>query len=103
MTTTVQRPEPPHTPPDGFHWEAIETDRDKWRLATWHEQRYRVCRNSPVHKCANMVTMATARTATSHGPVPKTWVRWWLYCDEHAYGRWIEHTRILQWRLVADV
>lgn len=28
---------------------------------------------------------------------------WWRYCETHAYDRWIENGRVMQWILVRDV
>ena len=29
--------------------------------------------------------------------------RWWAYCAEHMYGRWVEGGQILEWRLVPEL
>lgn len=79
--------------PDGYHF-AVRVDPD-WRLVS---EPGRVCRGT---KDCPMPTVAafarTHRTVTNrHGH------RWWHYCPEHMYGRWIENDQIVWWQLVKD-
>lgn len=83
-----RRPAPPDFPPrDGYAW-AVVVD-DDWRLATDDEAAVRKCRRSTWHPCPNHPVAALSRDHAR---------RWWFYCAEHMYGRWLEAGQIVMWR-----
>jgi hypothetical protein len=78
---------------EGYHEEWVP-ESENWRLATSEEMATRKCRRlfGP-HRpgCGKPPVAALLR-----GRV------WWLYCDEHLYGRRIEDGRVMHRRLVED-
>jgi len=87
---TFARPEPGREAPTGFHFEAVEQG-DEW--ATELQSEY-LCRYTvgPGHKtCRRRAVVKLRRRG-----------RWWRYCELHLYGRWIEGTKVMGWRLVKD-
>ena len=84
------RPDPPAAPP-GHHYE-VET-ADGWRLA-----KGKRCR-------AGVGYRSSACGAPSVAELKRMWGtgwRWWAYCAEHMYGRWVEGGRVVEWRLAED-
>lgn len=93
---TVIRPEPWENPdPTGFHFEAFES-QPWWRVAApgdAHRCRWTVTQHVT---CGNPSVAAIDRSST------KGLSRWWFYCAEHLYGRWIEDGKVMEWRLVKN-
>jgi hypothetical protein len=89
MSTIARRPAPPDYPPrDGYAWTVV-VDED-WRLATADEAAIRKCRGSTWHPCPNPPAAALSRGFAGRR-------RWWFYCAEHMYGRWIEDGQVVMW------
>lgn len=93
----MTRPER-EAPPDGFKWEAVPADSD-WRLATSLEASVHKCRG--IRGCRGWVIIALLRSFR-HWKTGQDDVRWYYYCADHTYGRWLEDDKIMQWRLVED-
>lgn len=94
MATTALRPAPPDwKPPAGREWAAVPDEQ--WRVATPEDAvrtcRYRLCRGTPV------AALNRGMWTSHHGKVDS----WWLYCDQHLYGRWVEDGQVMAWRAVA--
>lgn len=84
------RPKPPIARP-GHHFEAV-IEGDDWRLSTG---TYDKCRGSNPVRCPGTVVLELRRP-TGAGP------RWYAYCAEHTYGRWVEGAWVWRWREVED-
>ena len=82
-----------YEPPEGYHYEWVESDRHDERFATREENLTRKCRRPG---CRWKVGWALLRTNGSHAKV------WWLYCFEHNYGRKFEGKKILHRKLVPN-
>ena len=92
----TDRSSPYDPPPAGYRWEAVVQGKD-WRAATDEETSGR-CR-SPRKTCVMPPAAAlNRRLRLASGTVDS----WWLYCDEHMYGRWIEVDKVMGWRLVKE-
>lgn len=79
-------------PAVGFEWVA-EPDIE-WRLANDAEAQARLCRHSTRPTCPNNPVAALARTFGGWGSDA---YRWWFYCADHMYGRWVEDGQVYQW------
>jgi hypothetical protein len=88
----MTRPAPWYTPaeiPPGMHFEIVPDDR--WQIGATGK-----CR---MPKCGKWgVARLNRRARSACGAVD----RWWNYCQDHLYGRWIEDGRVVHWRLVED-
>jgi hypothetical protein len=90
----MTRPAPPE-PLRGHHWEATaEQEHLKWRLASG-----KPCRSGRP-SCKRPCVAEINRGVVFPGRARKD--RWWAYCEQHLYGRWIENGQIMHWRLVED-
>lgn len=88
----------PDWAPEGFHKEGRPAA--KWRLAEPAEQQRYTCRGTRP-SCPNPPVAALLRewhrwTTHTDG------ARWWFYCAEHMYGRWIEGHTVMEFFLVED-
>jgi len=100
----AERPDPPDKAPDGYHWEAPAEDPLIWRLLlAGTAKRCRMQKGRHEH-CGKPAVAEMNRKR--HAPLAwdryRLVDRWWAYCGEHLYGRWIEDGQILYWRLVPD-
>lgn len=88
----------PLTPeaPEGWHYEAVEEDRRRWRIIP-PERQPRKCRWTIITRKA---CGAPAEAEFDRGRQGRQ--QWWAYCGVHLYGRWIENGRIMHWRLVEN-
>jgi hypothetical protein len=87
------RPKRPATPLSvhpGYHYEAVEEDRD-WRAPPVGAGR---CRWMEKRICCKRPAVATLM----RGSKPRAWD----YCERHLYGRWIEDGKVMSWRLAPD-
>jgi hypothetical protein len=80
----------PPDPPPGYHWEAAEEGPD-WRLVNGKNCRQPHCPRPSAAELARTTYLSSGKT-----------VRWWAYCDQHLYGRWIEDGKIMHWILKQD-
>lgn len=85
--------DPPFPAPPGQQWVAAE-EGPTWRLQPgrpcrrWLAQPKRVCR-------APSAAEINRGAYTNRGRVP----RWWAYCPDHLYGRWVEDGQLMVWTL----
>lgn len=94
------RPEPPPSDYPDLAWVAVAEGSD-WRLATSGRQCSLV-HGSPLRvRCPNLAAAELNRpTRTRY----RAWdappvSRWWAYCPEHMYGRWVEDGQVMHWIL----
>lgn len=78
--------------PDGYHYEAVP--EGGWRLTEGKRCRagagyHKAACGAPA--VAELLRPPTYRTT----PVG----RWWAYCSQHMYGRWVEGGQVLHWVL----
>jgi hypothetical protein len=88
---------PPHgwdEIPGGYEVVAVE-DKD-WRLTPEPKRCRWTAGFSPRRACGGP-SVAEFRRARL-GAIP-TDHRWWAYCGEHLYGRWIESGQVMHWIL----
>ena len=87
----MERPEPWENPdPERYHFEPVESEGDRWRLWARGQCRYIVGpRASDRCPCPGAAQILRGN-------------RWWNYCEDHLYGRWIEDGKIMQWRLIEN-
>ncbi len=91
--SAVGRPTPWAPPPDGFHYKAVE--QSDWQIPAIGAGR---CRFMVGRKACGRPAAATLMRGIGRKAHP------WDYCDdpEHLYGRWIEDSKVMGWRLVKD-
>lgn len=65
---------------------AAREDAGAWRAGSWYECRARNCRGK-----------GCIEVKRTHGDG----FRWWAYCAEHAYGRWVDRGQIWRWEIRA--
>jgi hypothetical protein len=82
------RPVPPTAPP-GMHFEVVPDPN--WQIGGTGR-----CRQPKCEKWG--VARLNRRARSAAGVVD----RWWNYCEDDLYGRWIEDGRVMYWRLVDD-
>lgn len=75
--------------PEGYHYEAVPAD--DWRLV---EVEGKKCRGSAGRRLASCGAPAVAELLRyEYG----TAGRWWAYCPDHMYGKWVEDGRVMSW------
>jgi hypothetical protein len=87
----MERPEPTYEAPEGWHFEVV-IDKD-WRLVETDKK----CRMMTRYKSCKQP--AVAELNRSHHQYQQ---RWWAYCPDHLYGRWVENGHVMMWRLVRN-
>jgi hypothetical protein len=85
----MERPEPTYEAPEGWHFEAV-IDKD-WRLVETDKK----CRMMTRYKVCGQPAVAEL----NRGRLSE---RWWAYCPDHLYGRWVENGHVMMWRLVRN-
>lgn len=88
------RPMPPpgvDTGP-GVRWQAVPDDR--WEVLTIATAGR--CRRTTAGARCTARAVAALNRARGVDDRP----RWWHYCADHLYGRWIEGGRVMGWRAV---
>ena len=84
------RPLPPSDDVEGFEWRPHVADTC-WQVAPFGLAEGLRCRHSECDKPGVLrLDRARGRPGIGH--------RWWHYCEAHAYGRWIEGDRVMEWR-----
>lgn len=87
----------PYSPaPEGHEWVAVPDQT--WRLVDEHQ----TTAASPTGKrCRLMLTGHTycRQPAVAELKRGTRRPRWWAYCPEHMYGRWIENGQVMHWVL----
>lgn len=86
----MTRPEP-HEAPDGFEYVAVPDAH--WRIASG--KRCRASGQRGRSRCPNDCVAELNRSGWRDGAAP----RWWAYCSEHMYGRWIEDGKVVHYVL----
>lgn len=81
--------------PEGYHWVAMPeptSGYNAWRLS----DEGRRCRwgSSPGKPACRQPAVAKLNRRTWRGDD-----RWWHYCEDHMYGRWVEDGQIWCWVL----
>jgi hypothetical protein len=80
--------------PEGHEVVAVE-DKD-WRLTPEPKRCRWTSGFSPRRACAEPSVAELKRARLGATP---TDYRWWAYCGEHLYGRWIEDGKVMHWIL----
>lgn len=96
----VQRaPVPYEPPPDGHEWVAREA-RPEWRVCAQTGYVPKLCSRQ---RCREQ-GIAQLNRGRRDPRTGATSPAWWTYCLDHAYGRWVENGRVMQWHLepIAD-
>lgn len=86
----MTRPAPDREVPEGYELVAVE-DRS-WRLVSgkrcrWYGGGYFQA------TCGAPAVAELDRDRTGRRP------KWWAYCPDHLYGRWIENGQVMHWIL----
>lgn len=92
----MNRPLPPANELEpGYEW--VAEPESTTGILTWHvlppEEASRRCRHGSPRNgyCTN------AADAELDRGKPSTGERWWAYCADHMYGRWIEDGVVMHW------
>lgn len=96
----MTRPAVPFPAPAGYEWR-VEADTswstDVAKVAP--RCRFFVSERVPDRRGSRSVAHGAPIVAALLRRFGKTRGRWWGYCAEHLYGRWIEDGVVLDWRL----
>jgi len=77
---------------EGFEYVAVPEPALEWRVMTGWRCRYGA---APGKKACGRPAVAEMNRASYGQP------RWWAYCENHLYGRWIEDGHMMCWILRA--
>lgn len=99
----MSRPAPWFTPaetPEGYHFEVVP-DQD-WRLGAYGTCRRPNCGRPGVAQLRRPTRLPRRPGDIFEVSRRRTVDRWWSYCENHLYGRWIEGDEVVTWRLAPD-
>lgn len=89
------RPEPPtYQPAEGYVWTVVPDEGLRWRVVTdLPTSRMMGCRGSLGPGLGYCHRNSVARMDRGRSGRE----RWFFYCADHLYGRWIEDGQVMSW------
>lgn len=94
------RPDPPHEAPEGWTW-TVEVQGDPGTMGSIGGRFWELADNPSGKQCRfsdhgkRCEKPGVVRLNRGWGDKP----RWWWYCADHLYGRWIEDGKVVGWEL----